>query len=140
MSWLVDTNVLSELRKGARAAAGISAWFDAADETALYTSVLVVGEIRRGIESLRRRDDTAALALEGWLNRLTESFADRILPVDSEVADRWGRINVPDPVPTVDGLLAATALVHDLTLVTRNTRDVARTGVRLLDPSRALRT
>ena len=135
MSWLVDTNVVSELRKGERAATGIRAWFDAANEDQLFTSVLVVGELRRGIESIRRRDEKSAVALETWLNRLAESFADRVLAVDAAVADRWGRINVPDPVPTVDGLLAATALVHDLTLVTRNTRDVARTGVRLLDPS-----
>lgn len=135
MSWLVDTNILSELRKGERTAPGIRAWFDAADGDELYTSVLVVGELRRGIESIRRRDEPAALALETWLERLTEAFADRVLAVDAAVADQWGRLNVPDPVPTVDGLLAATALVHDLTLVTRNTRDVARTGVRLLDPS-----
>ena len=135
MSWLVDTNVLSELRKGERAADGVRAWFATADDDELYTSVLVVGELRRGIESIRRRDVPAALALEQWLTRLTESFADRILAIDTEVAERWGRINVPDPVPAVDGLLAATALVHDLTFVTRNTRDVAHTGVRLLDPT-----
>jgi len=135
VSWLVDTNVLSELRKGERAPDGVRAWFAGAAEDELYTSVLVVGELRRGIESIRGRDAPAALALEQWLSRLSESFADRILPIDTEVAQRWGRINVPDPVPTVDGLLAATALVHDLTLVTRNIRDVARTGVRLLDPT-----
>jgi predicted nucleic acid-binding protein len=137
VSWLVDTNVLSELRKGERAATGIRSWFDAASGDELFTSVLVVGELRRGVESIRRRDEPAALALESWLHRLSESFADRVLAVDAVVADRWGRLNVPDPVPTVDGLLAATALVHDLTLVTRNARDVARTGVRLLDPWRA---
>ena len=137
MAWLVDTNVLSELRKGERAAPGIQAWFDAALDDELYTSVLVIGELRRGVESLRRRDKPAALAIDAWLDRLRDSFAERVLPVDTAVADQWGRINVPDPVPTVDGLLAATALVHDLTLVTRNTRDVARTGVRLLDPTAA---
>ncbi len=136
MSWLLDTNVLSELRKGARADAGVRAWFDQAADAELFTSVMVLGEIRRGIESVRRRDSTAALAIEQWLLRLTETFADRVLPVDAEVADRWGALNVPDPVPTVDGLLAATALVHDLTLVTRNVRDVERTGVRSFDPFR----
>ncbi len=135
MSWLVDTNVLSELRKGERANAGVRAWFAAARADELYTSVLVLGELRRGIESLRRRDPTAAAALEQWRGRLAEGFADRILPVDAAVADRWGALNVPDPVPTVDGLLAATALVHDLVLVTRNVRDVAGTGARLLDPT-----
>ena len=135
MTWLVDTNIISELRKGERAPAGVRAWFDGAAEDELFTSVLVLGELRRGLESIRRLDLPSALALEQWLLRLTDTFGDRILPVDTAIADRWGRLNVPDPIPTVDGLLAATALVHDLTLVTRNTRDVERTGVRLLDPT-----
>jgi hypothetical protein len=135
MSWLVDTNILSELRKGDRADPGVRAWFGEARDEDLFTSVLVLGEIRRGIESIRRRDEPSALALEQWLARLTSEFSGRTLAVDAAVADRWGVLNVPDPVPTVDGLLAATALVHDLTLVTRNTRDVARTGVRALDPT-----
>jgi hypothetical protein len=134
VSWLVDTNILSELRKGDRANAGVRSWFEAAREEDLFTSVLVLGEIRRGIESIRRRDPTAAVALEQWLLRVTTTFSDRILEVDARVADRWGFLNVPDPMPTIDGLLAATALVHDLVLVTRNARDVARTGVRVLDP------
>ena len=135
MSWLVDTNVLSELRKGDRANAGIRAWFADAREDELFTSVLVLGEIRRAIESIRRRDLPSAIALEQWLTRLATDFADRGLAVDARVADRWGSLNAPDPIPTVDGLLAATALVHDLVLVTRNLRDVERTGVRLCDPT-----
>lgn len=83
------------------------------------------GEVRRGIESIRRRDVAAALALEQWLTRLAGGFADRALPLDAHVADRWGSLNVPDPVPTVDGLLAAT----------RNVRDAERTGVRPWDPT-----
>lgn len=138
MSYLIDTNVLAELRKGERTHPGVRAWFAGSPEEELFTSVLVLGEIRRGIESIRRRDAPSALALEQWLLRLSETFSDRILPVDTVIADRWGVLNVPDPVPTVDGLLAATALVHDLTLVTRNVRDVERTGVRLLDPFAAL--
>ena len=137
MSWLVDTNVLSELRKGDRANAGIRAWFADTREDELFTSVLVLGEIRRGIESIRRRDLPSAIALEQWLTRLATDFADRVLAVDARVADRWGSLNVPDPIPTVDGLLAATALVHDLVLVTRNLRDVERTGARLCDPTAA---
>ncbi len=133
MSWLLDTNIVSELRKGGRANPGVRAWFAEAAEESLFTSVLVVGELRRGIESIRRRDVPSALALDQWLAGITDGFADRILPVDRAVAEQWGSLNVPDPVPTVDGLLAATALVHRLTLVTRNTRDVARTGVLLLD-------
>lgn len=135
MTWLVDTNVLSELRKGDRAHPGVRAWFTGARDEDLHTSVLVLGEIRRGIESLRRRDVPSALALEQWLARLTTSFGDRVLVVDVRIADRWGALGAPDPIPTVDGLLAATALVHDLTLVTRNVRDVATTGVRVLDPA-----
>ena len=135
MSWLLDTNIVSELRKGERANPGVRAWFEEAAEESLFTSVLVIGELRRGIESIRRRDVPSALALEQWLAGITDGFADRILPVDRAVAEQWGSLNVPDPAPTVDGLLAATALVHGLTLVTRNTRDVARTGVPLLDPA-----
>jgi len=135
VSWLVDTNVLSELRKGGRAHPGIRAWFSSAADLELFTSVLVLGEVRGGIESIRHRDATAALALEQWLARLTTSFSDRVLPVDAAVADRWGVLNVPDALPTVDGLLAATAIVHDLVLVTRNTRDVARSAARVFDPT-----
>lgn len=134
MTWLLDTNVLSELRKGPRADAGVRDWFDKAVDRDLFTSVLVVGELRRGVESIRRRDRGAADGLAQWLESLVERFGDRLLPIDTAVANRWGELNVPDPFPTVDGLLAATALVHDLTLVTRNVRDVARTGVRLFDP------
>jgi predicted nucleic acid-binding protein len=134
VSWLVDTNVLSELRKGERANEGVGAWYAAAREDELFTSVLVLGEVRRGIESIRRRDVPSALALEQWLLRLTTTFSERVLPIDAQVADRWGGLNVPDPIPTVDGLLAATALVHDHVLVTRNVHDVQGTGVQVLDP------
>jgi predicted nucleic acid-binding protein len=134
VTWLLDTNVLSELRKGPRADTGVRRWFDEAVDRDLFTSVLVAGELRRGVESIRLRDRAAADGLAQWLESLVERFGDRLLPIDTAVANRWGELNVPDPVPTVDGLLAATALVHDLTLVTRNVRDVATTGVRWLDP------
>jgi predicted nucleic acid-binding protein len=134
VNFLVDTNVLSELRKGTRANAKVRRWFESVDDAALYLSVLVIGELRQGIERLRRRDPPAAASLDRWLYEITERHADRTLPVDVEVADRWGRLNVPDQIPITDGILAATALVHSLTLVTRNIRDVARTGVRHLDP------
>ncbi len=130
----MDTNVLSDLRKGRRADRGVRRWFGEVADRELFTSVLVLGEIRRGIQLIRARDNTAATALEHWLVRLVESFADRILPVDAHVADRWGVLNAPDPLPSVDGLLVATALVHDLTFVTRNVRGLGRTGVRLHDP------
>lgn len=134
MSFLVDTNVISELRKGDRANARVRGWFQAVGDGELYVSVLVIGELRQGVEGLRRRDPPAAARLDRWLHEIVQRHADRTLPVDAAVADRWGRLNVPDAVPTIDGLLAATALVHSLTLVTRNTRDVRRTGVRHLDP------
>jgi toxin FitB len=134
MGWLIDTNVLSELRKGTRTDPAVSTWLDGTSDTDLYTSVLVLGELRRGIESIRRRDGVAAAALELWLTRTMEVFADRIIPIDAAITDRWGRLNVPDPVPTIDGLLAATALERNLVLVTRNTRDVESTGVRCLNP------
>jgi toxin FitB len=134
MGWLIDTNVLSELRKGTRTDPAVSTWLDGTSDTDLYTSVLVLGELRRGIESIRRRDGVAAAALELWLTRTMEVFADRIIPIDAAITDRWGRLNVPDPVPTIDGLLAATALERNLVLVTRNTKDVESTGVRCLNP------
>ena len=134
MAWLVDTNVLSQLRKGKRADVGVRRWFEQARDEEMFTSVLVVGELRRGVESIRRRDARSAAALEQWLLRLHETFGDRVLPIDADVADRWGALNVPDPLPTVDGLLAATALVHQLSVVTRNVRDLARSGCACLDP------
>jgi predicted nucleic acid-binding protein len=134
MAWLADTNVLSELRKGERCDAGVQAWYEGTLGTDLFTSVLVIGETRRGIESVRRRDPVQAAALDRWLLGLRGSMRDQVLSIDARVAERWGVLNVPNPLPTVDGLLAATALEHDLTLVTRNTRDFVSTGVRILDP------
>ena len=134
MTYLVDTNVLSELRKEGRADIRVMAWSKSVPGDDLYTSVLIVGEIRQGIESVRRRDMPSALALEQWLMRVVSTYGARILPVDRRVADQWGRLSVPNRLPVVDGLLAATALVHDLTLVSRNVRDLERTGARLLNP------
>jgi predicted nucleic acid-binding protein len=132
--FLIDTNVLSELRKGARADVNVRRWFDGIDENSIFLSVLVTGEIRRGIESIRKRDPRAALALERWLDNVMEAHSERVLPVDASTADEWGRLDARGSLPVVDGLLAATARVHDLTLVTRNVKDVVRTGVDLLDP------
>ena len=134
MSWFIDTNVLSELRKGPRADAGVTQWFADVADDAIFTSVLVLGELRRGVELVRRRDEVAATSLERWLDEMVGWFPERVLPVDDAVADRWGRLNVPNPVPAIDGLLAATALVHGLTLVTRNVSDFASTGVAVHNP------
>lgn len=134
MSYLLDTNVISELRKGDRADPGVAAWFAGIGEEEIYLSVLTIGEIRRGIENLRRRDPAGASALDGWLARVSGAYGERILPVDRAIAEEWGRMSVPDPLPVVDGLLAATAVVLGLTLVTRNVADVESTGALLLDP------
>lgn len=134
MRFLLDTNVISELRKGDRADRGVREWFAATPGNHMWTSVLVIGEIRRGIESVRRRDPAQAAVLHTWLEGYRALHADRVLPVDEAVADCWGPLNIPDPLPTVDALLAATALVYGMTLVTRNTQDVVGTGVALLNP------
>jgi predicted nucleic acid-binding protein len=133
VSWLLDTNVVSELRKGSRADPGVVRWASGRQDDA-WLSVLTVGEIRRGTELVRRRDAVAARYLDVWLEGLLGAFESRILAIDARVAEVWGRLNVPDPLPTVDALLAATALVHGLTFVTRNVKDVAGTGVRVLNP------
>jgi toxin FitB len=133
VSFLLDTNVVSEIRKR-EPNPGIATWFESVPASDLFLSVLVVGEIRQGIERLARRDSVRAKVFEHWLAQLIAVYGDRIVPVTAEVAEVWGRLNVPDPVPVVDGLLAATALVHGWTLVTRNVGDVASTGVSLLDP------
>ena len=132
--FLIDTNVLSELRKGARADVNVRRWFEGIDENSIYLSVLVTGEIRRGIEAIRKRDPRAASTLERWLDNMIEAHSERVLPVDAATADAWGRLDARGSLPVVDGLLAATALVRDLTLVTRNVKDVVRTGVDVLDP------
>lgn len=134
MSYLVDTNVVSELRKGQRCDPGVASWFANTSSGDIFLSALTVGEIRKGIESIRRRDEPAASALEAWLGELLATHSDRILAVDAVIAEQWGRFNVPDPLPVLDSLLAATASVHGLTLVTRNVKDVERTGVECLNP------
>lgn len=134
MGYLIDTNVLSELQKGERANPHVRAWYSQTRSEELYLSVLVLGEIRQGIERLRRRDPEQAQRLEQRMALVQARLADRILPISTAVAERWGRINVPDAFPVIDGLLAATALEHGLTLVTRNVRDVERSGASLLNP------
>jgi toxin FitB len=134
LSYLLDTNVISELRKGDRADPSVLAWFDGLADEEVYLSVLTVGEVRRGIESVRRRDPDSAVALDSWLARLGEDHRDRILLVERAISEEWGRMSVPDPLPVIDGLLAATAKVKGLTFATRNVADVEGAGVELLDP------
>ena len=98
MSYLLDTNIVSEARKGERADPGVAAWLSSVRERELYISVLVVGEIRQGIERLRRRDLSQAEAFNAWLERLVRDYADRVVPVNAEIAEEWGRMNVPYPL------------------------------------------
>jgi toxin FitB len=137
VSYLLDTNVISEIRKGPRCDPGVSEWWASVRDDEIYLSVLTTGEIRKGIEKLRRRDPDAAASLEGWLYRIVNDFAERVLPIDIAIADEWARLNVPDPLPVIDSLIAATAKVRGLVVVTRNTSDIERTGARTLNPFRA---
>ena len=132
--YLIDTNVLSEARKGVRANPGVRRFFADVDDELLWVSGLSCGEIRKGIERLRAKDVRTANVLDRWLAALERDFAARFLPVDAAVVDAWGKLDALGPVPAIDGLLAATALVHDLTLVTRNVRHVRRTGATVMDP------
>lgn len=134
MSYLVDTNVLSELRKGERCDPNVLRWFSTVTADEIFLSVLTIGEIRRGVERIRRRDTRSARALEAWLRRLVAEHSDRILSIDEAVAEEWGHLGVPDPIPVIDGLMAATARIHGLTFATRNQRDVMRTGVPCINP------
>jgi predicted nucleic acid-binding protein len=134
VSYLIDTNVISELRKGTRANAHLLHWYESVADSDLYLSVLVLGEIRQGLERVRGRDPAQARALERWLRDVRDAFGERVLPISEAVAEEWGRMNAERPLPVVDGLLAATANVHGLTLVTHNVADVADRGVECLDP------
>ena len=133
MNWLLDTNVVSELRKGPRTNEGLRRWVDGRHEMA-FLSTLTIGEIRKGIERKRRKDAIGARRLDVWLQNLVVRFDTRIIDIDQAVAETWGRMNVPDPVPTIDGLIAATAIVHELVVVTRNDKDFIRTGAMVLNP------
>ena len=136
MSFLIDTNIISEVRKGSRCDPQVAAWYAEVNAEDLFISTLVLGEIRKGIERARVRDLPKALALERWLGQVEAAFGVRVLGVDPAVADQWGRLSAIRSIPVVDGLLAATAMIHDLTMVTRNARDVEGLGVKVLNPFR----
>jgi predicted nucleic acid-binding protein len=134
MDLLLDTNVVSELRKVAPDP-NVVAWHQRNATASAFVSALVVGEIRQGIERLRSRDARRAETLDQWLAGLLNSYGDRILPVTIEIAEEWGRMNASaKPPPAVDGLMAATARVHRLAFVTRNVGHVATTGVTVVNP------
>jgi len=121
-------------RKRGHCNRNVAEWYAQIDDSKLFLSVLTIGEIRRGIENIRRRDKNAASALEAWLAALVALHASRILPVTRPIAEEWGHMCSSDPLPVVDVLLAATAKLHGLTFVTRNIGDVIATGVPLLNP------
>ena len=134
MKFLLDTNIVSEIRKGPRAHPNVFKWVTQTPVEEVGTSVLVLAEIRRGIELKRRSDPNQAESLDQWFALMRTRLGDRVLAIDEPIAEVWARLSLPDPLPFVDGLLAATAKVHGLTLVTRNVGDIDRAGVSLLDP------
>jgi hypothetical protein len=133
LEYLLDTNVLSETRKK-RADAGVIAFLQAAEASSLYVSVLTLGELRKGVAKKMREDEYEAKRLTDWVDGLEYSFADRILGIDAATARLWGDWSSERPRPVVDTLLAATAVLRGLTLVTRNIRDVRGIPVKLLNP------
>lgn len=138
--YLLDTNVLSELRKrrSGRIDPAVEAWANKVDPASLYLSVITIMEVELGIAQLHRRDVAQAATLRRWLHeKVLPAFAGRLLPIDTSIAVRCAHLHVPDPKSERDAWIAATGLVHGLTIVTRNTDDFAATGVRLLDPWRA---
>ncbi len=135
--YLVDTDVISEMRKGEKTNSGVRAFFEGASREGVdvYLSVVTIGELRQGVERIRHRGDgEQADLLERWLKQVSRAYADAILPIDEETAHVWGRLRVPNPENPLDKQIAATALIHDLTVVTRNTEHFASTGVRLKNP------
>ena len=133
MTFLIDTNIISEVRKGDRADPVVATWWNGIDEDDLWLSPLVLGEIRKGVELVRQRDPGKAEALEAWLADVNSHFGNRVLPIDTAVAEQWGMMNAIRPVPVIDALLAATAKANGLILVTRNVADVAGLGVDVLN-------
>ena len=135
--YLLDTDVISEARKGEKANPGVRAFLREAAQngSALYLSVISIGELRRGVEVIRYRGDgPQAARLERWLDRVSNDFGDAILPFDQEAAHVWGRLRAPNAENPLDKQIAATALIHDLTVVTRNVSHYQATGARLLNP------
>jgi predicted nucleic acid-binding protein len=132
--YLLDTNIISELRKKTRCNSGVKNWYTTINDSEIYLSVLVIGELRCGVELIKRRDFNAAFHLEVWLKKIIQKYSDRIFPITQEIAETWGKMNVPDPISTVDGLLAATAKLHDCTLVTRNVKDIMRCNISYYNP------
>jgi predicted nucleic acid-binding protein len=134
VKFLLDTNIISEIRKRDRAHPNVARWVNSTPVEEIGTSVIVLAEVRHGIELKRGRDPQQAASLDRWFLQMRTKLGERVLPIDEEVAEAWALLGVPDPLPLIDGLLAATAKVHGLTLVTRNIKDIAPAGVSYLDP------
>lgn len=135
--YLIDTNVVSEARKKDKADAGVRRFFTQvhAGKIPVYLSVVTIGELRRGVELIRHRGDAPqARRLEIWLQSALTQYGDFILPLDEEIAQVWGRLRAPHPEHALDKQIAATALIHGLTVVTRNHADFAATGAKVLNP------
>lgn len=133
--YLLDTNVLSEIRKGSkRAQPEVYQWWLGVKDQELFLSVMTLGEIRKGIDRLGARDVSQTLALERWLDEVKQTFRERVIDVSLAVAERWGRLQAIRSLPEVDALLAASVLEYDLTLVTRNEADFEGLGIRVLNP------
>lgn len=135
--YLIDTNVISEARKGRAANAGVRRFFSdtEATQTLVFLSMVTVGELRRGVELIRHRgDSTQARRLETWLGSILDQYDDYILDMDADVAQLWGKLRVPHPENALDKQIAATALLHDLTVVTRNRKHFDATGVEVVNP------
>ncbi len=136
--YLLDTNVISETRKGAgRARPEVYQWWLGMRDQQLFLSVMTLGEIRKGIDRLASRDALQSLILERWLNEVKHVFRERLIEVTLSVAEHWGKLQAVRSLPEVDALVAASALEHDLTLVTRNEADFAGLGIRVLNPFNA---
>jgi predicted nucleic acid-binding protein len=135
--YLIDTNIISEVRKKSKANKGVLRFFEqvTAQQTSIFLSVVTVGELRRGVELIRYRGDMPqAKLLEQWLEELLTEFGESILDINHDIAQLWGRLRVPHQQNTLDKQIAATALIYDLIVVTRNIKDFSGTGVQLLNP------
>ena len=134
MTWLLDTNVVSEVARGPACNPRVATWVLQTREEELFVSVLVLGELRKGIEQVRRRDAAKANVFQVRFEEVVDAFAGRVIPVDEAIADEWGCLNAIRSLPVIDSLLVATARVRKLTLVTRDHKQLHGLGVRVLDP------